>query len=264
MIKMIALDLDGTTLNSDHKLAEETKAALQEAMAQGVIVTIATGRMLRAAKPFAEELGIRGPIITYNGSLIADAESGEKIKEFRLDFDIARRLLQIAREKDVLVQTYIDDMLVVDKLCAAIAGYCRVCNVPAKAVGRIEDYWQSAPTKLLYVADAEILAPIWQELKAEFGDSVYITKSAPFFLEIINPAANKGAGVRSLAEHYGIAKDEIMVCGDSLNDMELFDAAGLKIAMGNAEQALKDKADFITLTNDEHGVAYAVKKFVLD
>jgi len=263
MIKMIALDLDGTTLNSDHELAQETKDALKAAQQQGVIVTIATGRMLRAARPFAEELGICGPIITYNGSLIADAVSGEIIKEFRLDFDIARRLLQIGREKNVFVQTYIDDMLVVDKLCAQIASYCRVCRVPAKAVGRIEDYWQSAPTKLLYVADAEILAPVWQELKAEFGDSVYITKSASFFLEVINPAANKGAGVEALAKYYGIKKDEIMVCGDSLNDMELFHAAGLKIAMGNAEQALKEKADYITFSNDEHGVAHAVKKFIL-
>ena len=263
MIKLIALDLDGTTLNSAHELSEETKKTLKAAQDRGVIVTIATGRMFCAAKPIADALNIKGPIITYNGSLTADVQSGQIIKEYRLDFDIAKRLLQIGRENDVLVQTYMHDRLIADRINKMIAIYAYVCKVPVLAVGDIASYWQEGPTKVLYTAEEEKLALIWEKLKEEFKDSIFCTKSTPFYLEMINPAANKGAGVQAIAEHYGIKKEEIMVCGDSLNDMELYNAAGLKIAMGNAIDALKEKADFITLTNDENGVAYAVKKFVL-
>jgi Cof subfamily protein (haloacid dehalogenase superfamily) len=262
-IKLIASDLDGTLLNENCRISKRTKEAIKCAEKKGVLFTFATGRMYRSALPFAEELGLDLPLITYEGALVKTSRTKEVISHRPLDMDLAKEVITIGDKRNFSINVYVDDEIYVHRETEAVRDYCRVVRVPYTKVDHLQSFLEKSPTKVLYIGAEEELVRLWGELEEEFGDQVYITKSTPHFLEFTHPQATKGDGIQVLSQMLNIKKEEIMAFGDNFNDLPLLGSAGLAVAMENGREELKKEADYVTASNREDGVAQAIEKFVL-
>lgn len=264
MYKLIAIDMDGTLLTDELVIPEGTVEAIQRAVEHGTTVTIATGRMYASAKQFAEQLKINVPLITYQGALIQDMEKEEVIYERTISPDISSRLIEIAEERDLHLQVYQDDLLYGAIENERLITYAKKTKVPYKVEPDLRKLATRGFTKAIYIGDPVYLESMQDELKNLFGHTAHVTKSTPHFLEVTHPEANKGAALRHLAKSLGIDMTETIGIGDNYNDTELLEVAGLGVAMENAVEALKNNADFITLSNNDEGVKHVIEKFVLN
>lgn len=262
-IKLVAIDLDDTLLDHSRAVSPRARAAVARAVAAGVTVTVATGRMYRSALPYARQLGLDVPLITYNGALIKCSETGETLLHRPLAADTAADLLAMFRARGWYVQVYLDDTLYVRERDDNARYYETIAGVEAVPLG--DALWTlPAPTKLLAMAEPGCIEEISAAIAAAFGDQVYTAASKANYLEITDPAVNKGAALDFLAGRLGIGREEIMAIGDSINDLDMVAYAGLGVAMGNAHPRVKEAADTVTAANDADGVAEAIEKYVLD
>lgn len=264
MYKMIAIDLDGTLFTDELTISPNTVTAIQRAIRMGTVVTIATGRMFSSAKLIAEQLGIHAPLITYQGAMIRVAGEAEALYERPVSPDIAEKLINIAREKNIHLQVYQDDILYGAAETDKLSTYAQAVQVPYTVEPDLIRLAEKGFTKLLFIDEPEILDPLQQELQLLFGESAYIAKSKRTYLEVTHPEANKGSALLFLANKLGIDRSEIIGIGDNHNDSELLKAAGFGIAMGNAVQEVKELADYTSLSNNAEGVLHAINKFILE
>lgn len=264
MYKMIAIDLDGTLFTDELTISPNTVTAIQRAIRMGTVVTIATGRMFSSAKLIAEQLGIHAPLITYQGAMIRVAGEAEALYERPVSPDIAEKLINIAREKNIHLQVYQDDILYGAAETEKLSTYAEAVQVPYTVEPDLIRLAEKGFTKLLFIDEPEILDPLQQELQLLFGESAYIAKSKKTYLEVTHPEANKGSALLFLANKLGIDRSEIIGIGDNHNDSELLKAAGFGIAMGNAVQEVKELADYTSLSNNAEGVLHAINKFILE
>lgn len=261
--RFLALDLDDTLLNDKGHISPRNSAAIRAAQARGVVVTLATGRMYRSARVFAEELGVVVPLITYNGALVKD-NAGRVYLDRPLPLTAARIALNVARKHDVHVNLFLDDELYVDRDDEWTERYRRSSGVNPHFVSDLEDVLTRAPNKVLFIAEPERLQSLRPELTARLGSEARVTSSKPTFLEIIHPEVSKRSGIEYLLAFFGIRPEEAVAVGDNYNDLEMIDLAGLGVAMGNAPPEVKAKADYITASNTEDGVAQVIEKFILE
>ena len=260
-IKLVAIDLDGTLLDNDRKISPRAKEAIRNVRKRGVEVTLATGRMFYSALPYAQELGLSLPLITYQGALVKVSGTGEVLFERCVEADLARQVVEIARGYGLTVNFYYDDYVLVDKLNSQTEAYSRMFNARFKEVGDLREFSHLSPIKLLIIDyDEKNLNKLEKECHGIFGEALHITKSMPEFLEFLHPEATKAAGVDAVAGSMGISSREVMAVGDSWNDMEMLEYAGLAVVMGNAREEIKAKADFVTHSNEDNGVAEALEK----
>lgn len=262
-IKLLAVDLDDTLLNEECIVSEANKKAIQEAVARGVIVTIATGRMYESAQKIAKEIGIDVPLISYNGAFVKTAVSEEVLMKRCLDEDAARAVLDLFREKGWYIQLYRNDTLYVDKATDDTRAYEE--RVETKAVEIGEAFYEDPRDilKMLAISDPDKIDYVEETVHTLFAGKVFAPRSMPRFLEIVNAKVNKGEALRFVAEHFGIKREEVMAIGDSNNDIAMLEYAGIGIAMGNAKPRVLEVADAITATNAKDGVAEAIKKYIL-
>lgn len=303
MIRMIAMDMDGTLLDYGLNIAPRAVETLREAAKRGVMVTIATGRMFDSAVQFAERLNLDAPLITYNGALIRSLISKETYLHRPMNYEHAHRVLEIMDRHDVSVTMYFDDKLYVKEVDKRVQGYVDIGKVTAYPVGNMvefldgeaqkiartgvgmpitavcDDFEQTqingcaesgdtdevrvGPTKMLAIGEPEDLALLREELLSEFRDCLYITGSLPQYLELMHKGVSKAYGLRVLGEMCGIARQDILAVGDSHNDIEMIEYAGIGVAVGNAVPEAKEKADYVAETSFGDGVAEAIEKFIL-
>ncbi|MFC5401573.1 Cof-type HAD-IIB family hydrolase [Cohnella soli] len=262
--RLIAMDLDDTLLTDELTVTEATREAMAAAVAQGVHITIATGRMFDSAQRIARQVGLNVPIITYQGSLIKNLLDEEVLYERSVPVDVAQELYAYCLEHDLHLQSYINDKLYVPADNDKTKGYAKQSNIPYTVEPNFERIVaQERQTKLLIIDEPEKLDALLPVLKERFGGRVHLTKSKPNYLEFMHPEGTKGHALRFLAAYYGIPMEQTIAMGDAMNDHEMVEAAGLGVAMANAVPALKAVADFITLSNNEDGVKHVLDKFVL-
>lgn len=264
MYKMIAIDLDGTLLTDDLLISPGTAAAIRKAIEMGAVVTIATGRMFSSARLIAQQLGITAPLITYQGAMIKAANDAEVLYERSVSPVIAKSLIEIAHQKNIHLQVYQDDILYGAAETDKLVAYAKAVNVPYVIEPDLMKLAPKGFTKLLFIDEPGTLDGLQKELQLVFGESAYIEKSKTNYLEVTHPKANKGNALLFLANELGIDRSEVIGIGDNHNDFELIKAAGFGIAMGNAVQAVKDIADYTTLTNNDEGVRHAIDQFILE
>lgn len=262
-IQLVAIDMDGTLLTDELEVSPRTVAAIQAAQQQGVTVTIATGRMFQSAKPFAERLGVDVPLITYNGALVKSCRSGEVWHEELLPMDTTLSVLAYFRERGWYIQTYVDDEFYVRDYSEEARTYEAVSGISPHVVGEAMFAPAKEPLKLLTLAEPEHLDAITPVLQERFGSKVCLTRAKNHMIEMVNSEVNKGRGVAMLAKRLGILQQDIMVLGDSENDMTMLAYAGLGVAMDNADDKVKAVADAVTADNNRDGVALAIEKYVL-
>lgn len=260
-IRLIAIDLDNTLLNSDKKITKENIKAIKRAMDLGIKVTISTGRMFRSALPFAQELSLKLPIVVYNGALVKEIITNKLIYKCSLNKEIAIEVMKFAFDRGIYAQTYIDDTLLIRKRKSVSDYYAKIANVKYNEIGDEIFKIKKDPHEVFLLTeteDIEFNKKVIEDLKEKFGNTIHVTFSAAGFIEIMNPNINKWRAIKILAKRYGIKEDEIMCIGDGNNDYEMIEKSKYGVAMANASKEIKDVATFITESNENSGVALII------
>lgn len=283
-IRLLALDLDGTLLNSRGELSQRNRDAIQAARAAGVRVAVVTGRRFRDARPLALELGLDVPVISHNGALTKHARSLETVNATLLPLPAAREVLRVGREtgSDTMVSDDPDGKGVLLYDCVSennhaltryIAWSRRIHGDEAddavRRVPSLEEYLDHPPVHISFSGTCEAMKSFRAHLEKEVGDAIRVLSTEYLrqdftLLDVLNPQASKGIGVSAAAGEYGLAPDEVMAVGDNYNDLEMLHFAGTGVLMGNADPSLREHGEFhITASNDEDGVAVAIEQFIL-
>ncbi|MDT5295081.1 MAG: hypothetical protein QOJ76_1961 [Acidobacteriota bacterium] len=284
-IRLVALDLDGTLLNSRGELTKRNRAAIDAARARGVAVAVVTGRRFRDARPLALELGLDVPVIAHNGALTKHARTLETVSALLMPVEAARAVVSFGRAHgaDALVS---DDHLGAGRLVydhvtpgnTALASYVawsrRVVGDDAasavRCVPSLAEYLDHDPLHIAFSGGCAEMERLAAEMRRELGASVRLLltlypKMDFALLDVLHPEASKGAGLAAVAAEQGLERAEVMAVGDNFNDLEMLEYAGTGVLMGNAESALRERGRFhTTATNDEDGVAVAIERFVLN
>ncbi|MEC0092782.1 Cof-type HAD-IIB family hydrolase [Paenibacillus macquariensis] len=264
MYKLIAIDIDDTLINDNKEVLPSTQKALEQAVAKDVVVTLATGRAYASAQHLARQTGLNVPIITYQGALIKNLLDEQVLYERFVPKDAAHKLFDFCIEHNLHVQFYIDDKLYAREENQKLIDYCELNGTPYFIEPDFIKIVDQPTPKILIVDDPAYLDEIAPILRGLLGDQVHITKSKPQFLEIMHHEGTKGHALTFLADHFNVELSETIAIGDSWNDHEMLEVAGLGVAMGNAIDALKEIADYVTLSNNEDGIKQVIEKFVLN
>lgn len=285
MIKLLALDLDGTLLDSNGAVSAVNKAAIRAAEEKGVLVTIATGRRFRDARPVADECGFNAPIISHNGALLKNAATLETVEVSLLAPETVREIVRVGREAggDALVSAdpHGDGVLLYDRVSHSneplrkyIAWAERLHGTGAdSSVRHVPDLDAIAGVNdvvhISFSGGCDAMQTLREVLETELAEKVNILATVYpnldfTLLDVLPPDASKGTGVEKLAARHGLTRDHVMVCGDNFNDLEMLEFAGVPVVMGNAAAELRERDGFhTTLSNNENGVALAIERFIL-
>jgi Cof subfamily protein (haloacid dehalogenase superfamily) len=263
-IRLVALDLDGTLVGPDLTIRPRVRAAIAAVRERGVAVTIVTGRMLAAARPYALELGIDGTVVCYQGAAIFNVTTGQVVQMTPVRQDVTREVLAWAEERNVHAQCYLDDKLYVQSINAFSKRYTDLARVEPHVVPSLREMFADRPTiKIVLVDNPEQSEEHLAALKPLLGDRAYLTRSHVDFVEVLDPNVNKGAALAFVAGGYGATLEETLAVGDAWNDLPLLEAAGIGVAMGSGPPELLARADAVVADVAHDGVAEALERFVL-
>lgn len=260
--KLLAIDVDGTLIGEDLLLRDNTVRVLLRCMDKGIIVTLATGRMFRSALIYAQQLGVKAPLICYNGALVKDADSGVIYQHLTIPVHLARNVVLTTREVGAHLHAYIDDQPFTEAYGRWAKRYEGKAGVKVQAIEDMESFLQQEPTKLGLSDYPERIDTYFEYLKDNLKP-LNIARSHPYFVEVLREGTSKAEGLKALGKHYGIPLAEMVAVGDSYNDIEMLEEAGLAIAMGNAPADVQAKADWVTGNVEEEGLVSAIERFLL-
>lgn len=263
--RLIALDIDGTLTNSEKKITDKTKQALIEAEKDGIRLVLASGRPIAGLRDLAHELKMdeyHGILEGMNGGRLEDAQTGEVLFERDIDYDLAIDIINHLRQFDVSIMVpYGDTIYVNDKNGYKVDYESAINNMKVKEPEDLIAAIHFPVAKILIAAEPEYLNEHAEEIIAPFANDVDSMFTADFYYEIQPKGINKATALHGLGLKLGIAPGEIMAFGDAENDREMLQYAGMGIAMQNARPKLKEVADYVTKSNDEDGVGFAVNHF---
>ncbi|NLJ85393.1 MAG: HAD family phosphatase [Firmicutes bacterium] len=262
-VKLIAMDIDDTLLTDELVIPKACRETIAAAQGRKVRVVLATGRMLAATIHFARELGLTEPLICYNGALIQSPNGGPPLAHHPIPLELAREIVELGQKEDLHVNVYLDDCMYIDEYNEYTQLYLSTADVEAHPVGDLMEFMDRPPTKILYVCEPEIAAKWHLELKERYRGRLEVFVSKAEYVEFTAAGVSKGAALKELAEMYGLEPGEVMAIGDSYNDIPMLEYAGIGVAVANAARTVQATADYVTLSNEEYGVAEAIKRFVL-
>jgi Cof subfamily protein (haloacid dehalogenase superfamily) len=261
---LLALDLDGTLLEPLASIRPAVIDAVRAAAEAGVPATIVTGRMYVGTLPFIRALGIEGPVICYQGAVLAEAMSGRFLRETPLANATALRAYEAAKADGYHVQFYADDRFYIEERNRYADLYARISGTEPIVVRSLsEAFVGRGSTKVNIVTDPERVPACVDLMRRTCGDAAYVTRSNPEFVELLDPNVDKGRALREVADLHGIGLERVLAIGDSYNDVPLLRAAGFAVAMGSAPPELKAEADAVVGDVEHDGVAEAIGRFVL-
>ena len=265
--KVLALDLDGTLTNSDKKITDKTKESIFRAMEKGVKVVLASGRPVLGIERLAKELELDkkgGYILAYNGGQIIECNTGNIISENTVDMSYYYDICECGHKFDVSVLTYNDKGVISEDDAAKYVikeGYNN--TIPVIKVDSLYESVKKPVVKFMIVGEPDELKRALEYMQDKFEGKLNVFLSEPYFMEVTPLGIEKASSLERLLTYLGLTKEELMAVGDGLNDIPMLKYAGLAVAMDNAYDETKEHSDFITKSNNEDGVGYAVDKFIL-
>lgn len=271
-IKMVGLDLDGTLLNDKKEILPYTREVLKRAIDQGVIVLVATGRPWMGVPEELRKFPGMRYALTSNGARIIDAWEEKVLEEQLLPAELAKKALEICGKYDTLQEVYFDGQGYAEREKMErvehyhknpnMWEYFRTTRIPVEDVIQLVQQENRGLDKVQALfADMDERTRAWEELSTVSG--LALVGSLKYNIEINAAGVNKGTGLVNLGKLLGIRREEIMACGDGDNDTVMLREVGFGVAMENAEEQVKEAADYITGSNDAEGAAKAIEKFVL-
>lgn len=263
--RAIALDLDGTLTNHDKVVTPKTREVLLQAEAEGVVIILASGRPTYGIEPVAEclELDKRGGyILSYNGGNIVNAKTGEKLFAQFLPDEVIPILYRYAKEKNHALLGYAGNEIITEMPDDQyVKEESRINKMNIRKVENLFEALEPQPTKLLMTGDPADMLKAENELSEILGDRMDIFRSAPFFLELVPKGIDKAKSLLRLLSKINLTPADMIAFGDGYNDLSMLKLAGMGVAMQNAAPEVRAEADYITLSNEEDGVAAALEHF---
>lgn len=270
MFKLVALDMDGTLLNSRHEISAENKEVIKACIEKDVKFVLISGREIESIKHYSDILGLDTYLTGYNGSLITNNDGDKVVFSNTLNPRLVKTVIEEAYKANKFIIVFLQDgILVSDNSSKWYKNYLDFTIANPTVVDDLllyldeKDKWDEINKICLSDDHKELIAfkgAIEPRVKEEFT----LLFSLPFFLEVFNGDVSKGLALEKLAHYYGVNREEVLAIGDGENDISMIKFAGLGVAMGNSNQLVRDSADFTSLTNDENGVAFVLKKFLLN
>lgn len=265
--KLLVLDLDGTLTNSQKQITDVTKQAIAAAIQRGVKVVLASGRPTYGVAPLADALELdkhHGYVLSYNGGEIIDWETKEMMYKNLLDPEVLPYLYHCAKDNGFAIVTYDNEYVLTEHPDDEYVLKEALLNVmEIKKVDNFLDAVRHPIAKCLIVGEPTRLAVLEKEMYEHLKDRMGVFRSEPYFLELVPKGIDKAMSLSVLLSKLGITQAETIAMGDGFNDLSMIRFAGLGIAMANAQLVVRENADFVTRSNDEDGVAYAIGKFIL-
>ncbi len=265
--QIIVLDLDGTLLNSEKKIDSKTKEALIHLQQAGKKVVLASGRPTPGIMKLADELELdryNGYVLAFNGGRIMNHGTKEVVYNKTVPGQYIAEVYQTATELEMGILTYTEDEII---LGTDSNEYCeiesRINGIGMRKVDNFVEYIDFPINKLLLPAEPAQVLKAQEILRAKFEKELGIFRSEPFFLEVVPQSVDKAYSLERLLEHLGMSREEMICCGDGFNDVSMIKFAGLGVAMANAQEEVKQAADYITASNDEQGIVQVIENFIL-
>lgn len=267
--RLIVLDVDGTLVDRERRISAATLRALATAQAHGIRVTLATGRMYASALPYAQQIQADAPLILYNGARIQDPAGGAILYSSHLPRAQVVRALRLAQQFDVHANLYLGESIYIERVSEVSRESARKDGVNQVPVGDLVRFLEGRvddPVKILMIGPdgrLEALAAAYRADGSGAEELPHLVRSEATYLEIQPRGTSKGAGLIRVCGLLGIPASATMAFGDNLNDLEMIQAAGLGVAMGNAHADVKRAARVVAPSNDEDGVAAVLWSHVL-
>lgn len=262
-IRLVVSDIDGTLVRHDKSLPPANVAAMRELVARGVAVSLISARPPAGILPIAQAIGLAGPFGAFNGGTIFTA-SGQQGEPELVPVEIGARMVALFAEHRVTCWLFTADQWMTSDITNSHSP--REVLSSALQPHEVADFrpWLAAASKIVAVCDdAAAMARIELAARDLAGDSASVVRSQAYYLDVTAVAANKGDGLTRLAKIFSIPLDQVAVLGDQANDVPMFQRAGMAIVMGQAPDAVKANATYVTSSNEDCGVAEGIARFIL-
>lgn len=260
--KLVAVDIDGTLLNNQGIITDKTINSIKRVVDMGVKFIISSGRPTQGVEKINQLLNLDMPLITYNGAMIVANKAKDILFEQKLTSEEAIEVLKWGKKFSTTVIVWSNNKLYVNRINDNVRHYQMISNIPPILIENEKDVIDQGITKIIFYDTNEKLRLYQDILKNNLQVNISFYISLPILLEFINIKASKGIALKFLGEYYGIKREEMVAIGDGFNDLPMIEYAGLGVAMGNAPLEVKQKADYITLSNDNDGLAYVLEQFI--
>lgn len=263
--QMIALDLDGTLTNHEKVVTPKTREALLRAQERGAVIVLASGRPTYGIEPVAEclELESRGGyILSYNGGKIVDCKTREELYSKFLPADVIPVLYSYARSHGYALLGYVGNEIVTEMpFDEYVQEESRINKMPVRRVENLLANLEAHPTKLLMTGDPAKMIVAEEELSRLVGNRMDVFRSAPFFIELVPQGIDKAQSLLRLLGKLNLSQQDLMAFGDGYNDLSMLKLAAMGVAMENAAPEVRAEADWVTLSNENDGVAHALEQW---
>lgn len=255
-IKLVAIDIDGTLLDSKENISKNTKEIIEKLNNNGTHIVLSTGRTFLSAYNIMKKLSLDIPIVSYNGGSVYIPSEGQ-IFSLKIPVDIGKRVIKFGEDKGLYVKVYIDDVLYVKEDDPVSIAFSKNHGIKYEAVGKLTDKINKDINMIVMFAEEK-----YDRVPEYFDDlKISITASTPYSMEFLPEGTSKATGLKKILDHFGISRVQVMAIGNGLNDYEMIKYAGLGIAMKNSDEKLLDKWDKVSeFTNDEEGVYHILKR----
>jgi Cof subfamily protein (haloacid dehalogenase superfamily) len=258
--KLIAIDVDGTLLNDQHKVSSFTLDTLHKARDRGCQIILASGRGPQNGLPVMDEMGLEGWMITHNGAVTVDSRSKEVISRFPMTLEQVWPVIEYAREHQIHFDICTDFDQFIESLADEVAMMYERFGIKPIRLERFEG-WEESVVKFTLFGNDEQLNRAFLEISPRLTDLNVIRSGIPF-IDISHRLASKGNALKEVCETAGISREDVIAFGNYFNDVDMIQYAGIGIAMDNSPEGVKRAADQIAPSNNEDGVARTLKRLL--
>ena len=263
-IRFLLSDMDGTLLLPDHSLSQRTIDAVRSLRDAGVLFSLATGRPPKAMLQQIEALGVDLPTAAFNGGTIVNPDGSVLVAHYLPATTALIALATFADQPEVEIWVFSGgDWLLKDPHGPMVPREQHGLGYPPVVVESFEPYLQRIDKIVATSNNTDLLIELEARLLPKVNGMAQVSRSQPVYLDVTALEANKGTALTTIAAHLGIPLEQTAAIGDGGNDPAMFHCAGLSIAMGQADEAVKRQADVVTAPNTEDGVAQAIEKYIL-
>ena len=266
-IKLLVLDIDGTLTNSKKEISPETKRAIKLIQERGHKVMLASGRPTPGMRRFEKELELEkygGYLLSFNGGRIINCRTGNVVFQKTFPSVLVPQAYHFAKENNCGLITYMGDKIIsMGPADEYIELESRINGMPVVQVPDFLDFVDFEVNKLLMTAQPGPAEKYTESLSEKYGDRISVYRSEPFFIEWMPKGIDKASSIDRMLSSVGLTRENTICCGDGYNDLTMIEYAGVGVAMANAQPKVKEKADYITASNDEDGIVQVIEEFIL-
>ncbi|MEE0929463.1 MAG: Cof-type HAD-IIB family hydrolase [Acutalibacteraceae bacterium] len=261
--KILAIDLDGTLLNDNKEISNENMDAILCAIESGILVVPCTGRSIQGITKYKFFEKLNSPAIAYNGGMIVNLTNNEIMFHYPLLNKDAEFIVKKGIEIDTNICVWIDNTLYCNKINNYTLEYSKLNSVSPIQFTELKDISDKVMTKILWYDKENKINPYLNSMNRVVSEDVTCCTSKPWFLEFFNSKTSKALALQKLCDLYNISRKELVAVGDELNDISMIEFAGLGVAMKNAKEEVKERANYIIGSNNKSAVADLIYNIIL-